>query len=534
MNKLSICIFHLCIAILSGADALSQAPGSSNTENSTRYVGATRTTLAETLYIGPDADITIDGTWHIYSKYVWISPLAKITGSGTMVIYNSGEVGGEGAATIVDGNDNLFIDVNIVHANEDGMEIKNVVLAADLSAAGWVDNTSVSTLKIGKDFDLSLEGANVWLDATDGITGDFVFDQDATISNYRPGRMVITNNSVQSHMVKIDASDGFIFPVGIAAADYTPAQVTGEGAYHVSVQTYAASASDETMLTGGPERTWHIYADAGGMATVALQHNEDTDVAPFNSGEPHFVTQYSGTAWSVATEESGLPGSFTADASPIPGATVQDLAGVNIPATGDSPNSYLTKANNESVLPVTLVAFLVKQEAGTALVSWTTTEESNTDRFEVERSNDSRNWNVIGRKAAAGESKAILHYTLADEAPVSGINYYRLKMLDKDGTFAYSTIRSIIVEHAGQEIMAYPNPITNMLFVKYSDGSPLAVDVKEISIVDTKGSVIYHSTAIARVATGGIDVRGLTAGIYFVKIRFIDGTVNTRKVMVLW
>ena len=124
---------------------------------------------------------------------------------------------------------------------------------------GFTVVTANSSLYVGKDLLFAVDGADVTLGTS--VTGNLIFDSNATISNYRPERMVITNNSIQSHMVKQSASGGFIFLVGISDGNYTPAQITGSGNYHVSVQDYASSISNETLLQGGPQRTWHVYTN---------------------------------------------------------------------------------------------------------------------------------------------------------------------------------------------------------------------------------------------------------------------------------
>ncbi|MCE7044420.1 T9SS type A sorting domain-containing protein [Dyadobacter sp. CY312] len=519
-------LLHLCLT------SRAQSPGSGNTENSSRYIGGTRTTLGETLYIGPDADITVDGTWYVYSKYVWISPAAKISGGGQIVFHNSGDEGGAGGPTVIDGNDNLFIDVNIVHDNTSGMEIKNVPLSASLASAGWSDNTAVSTLKIGKDFNLNRDGADVWLDVTAGVIGDFVFDNDATISGYRPNRMVITNNSIQSHMVKQDASSGFVFPIGISNGNYTPAQVTASGNYHASVQDYGASTSNESLLHGGMARTWHVYADTPTVATVAFQHYVADDTSPFSSASPHFITQYQGTSWSSGTEEAGLSATLTTNTavSPVPGSSLQDLSGVPVSGSGAAFSSYFTKTNQNS-LPVTLTVFKVVKEGSTALLSWRTTEETNADRFEIERSTDAKTWKHIGEKIAYNGGTAVTDYSFVDHTPESGINYYRLKMIDFDNTYSHSRVQSLSFDQSAVALVVYPNPVSERLYLKDVEGKTLSMgSVTGLSVVNSQGYIVLRSTG--SVSSEGLDVRHLPTGMYTVSITLANGTLSTHKLIV--
>lgn len=180
------------------------------------------------------------------------------------------------------------------------------------------------------------------------------------------------------------------------------------------------------------------------------------------------------------------------------------------------------------VLPVTLVSFTAAKESRTTLLNWSTTEETNSDRFEIERSANGKNWNKIGTVASNGESKVLRNYGFTDASPLHGENLYRLRMVDKDNSFAYSRIRSIGFEAIGSVVSVYPNPATDRLFIPNFD------KVKEIVINDLSGrqvNVLNLSTSVP-VPSGQIDVKNLVAGMYVIKVRNLDGTQYTQKFVV--
>ncbi|WP_146202213.1 hypothetical protein [Dyadobacter jejuensis] len=104
-------------------------------------------------------------------------------------------------------------------------------------------------------------------------------------------------------------------------------------------------------------------------------------------------------------------------------------------------------------LPVTLISFTATKVSGgaersTALLIWQTSSEVNSDRFDIERSQDGKKWSSIGNVAAGGDKSSNTNYSFIDKTPTydrtrPGENLYRLKMIDKDGTFAYSRIQSL-------------------------------------------------------------------------------------------
>jgi hypothetical protein len=174
-------------------------------------------------------------------------------------------------------------------------------------------------------------------------------------------------------------------------------------------------------------------------------------------------------------------------------------------------------------LPVTLISFNVKKEGPTANLSWMTTEETNSDRFEIQRSSNAKNWNAIGEIAAAGESKAQVTYRFQDAYPAAGLNYYRLRMIDKDETFAFSSVRTI--EFPKTNIRIYPNPVSDELTIRTDQGG-----LAKVRLFDQKGVAVYDSGAKV---SDTINVRNLASGIYIVRMEHLDGTINTQNVLVV-
>lgn len=93
----------------------------------------------------------------------------------------------------------------------------------------------------------------------------------------------------------------------------------------------------------------------------------------------------------------------------------------------------------EGALPVKLTSFKAAKEGKVVSLNWSTTEEIGSDRFEVERSMDGKVWSFIGEVKANGTTRNLNLYHFTDVQPAQGQNLYRLKMIDQDNTFAFST-----------------------------------------------------------------------------------------------
>lgn len=114
-------------------------------------------------------------------------------------------------------------------------------------------------------------------------------------------------------------------------------------------------------------------------------------------------------------------------------------------------------------LPLTLLHFNAKKiESSQVLLDWKTTNEIETDYFEVERSINQSNTFSSVSKVPANSGSTVFSYSFLDKMIVeSGIYYYRLKMMDKDGSYSYSEIRKVDIDAKPSSIFVYPVPVAS-------------------------------------------------------------------------
>jgi hypothetical protein len=103
------------------------------------------------------------------------------------------------------------------------------------------------------------------------------------------------------------------------------------------------------------------------------------------------------------------------------------------------------------------MSFSAQRIDGQVKLKWQSAEEKNTSHFEVERSADGKQFTQLLTKNAQGNSASLVSYNVIDNSPLSGTSYYRLKMVDLDGTFEHSKMVSVSTE-VGVLVRAYPNP----------------------------------------------------------------------------
>jgi len=119
-------------------------------------------------------------------------------------------------------------------------------------------------------------------------------------------------------------------------------------------------------------------------------------------------------------------------------------------------------------LPVIITSFTANlQSDNQAKVAWSTSQEINSRRFDVERSTDGVNFKIVATKAAAGNSSIPVSYTITDDltAVTAPIVYYRLKQIDLDGKYHMSKVVSLKLKKTVSDFTVSPNPFRNNLNV---------------------------------------------------------------------
>ena len=116
-------------------------------------------------------------------------------------------------------------------------------------------------------------------------------------------------------------------------------------------------------------------------------------------------------------------------------------------------------------LPVTLLNFKAVLQNEMVLLQWQTTHEQNLNGYTILRSTDGVTFSAIGYATAKSNGGLTNEYTIPDNHPIKGINYYKLKMVDKDGKVSFSNIVSVNINNGIFTWKIFPNPVQNILFV---------------------------------------------------------------------
>jgi hypothetical protein len=218
---------------------------------------------------------------------------------------------------------------------------------------------------------------------------------------------------------------------------------------------------------------------------------------------------------------------YTLSATAPDGAAKVRLELVNATGTSSTKlyiDAACLKIATDGPLPVTLTNFAVTREKTSALLTWSTTDETNSQEFEIQQSENGKGWNKVGSVAAKGESSALSNYSFVHNEPANGSNFYRLKMIDADNTFAFSRILTINFE-LSDAVQVYPNPTSD--FMKLTLGSEKIVKVQ---MYNAMGVMVLETKPDS---SDLINLAHLKPGSYVVRIKQSSGITSTRRIQVI-
>jgi Secretion system C-terminal sorting domain len=177
-----------------------------------------------------------------------------------------------------------------------------------------------------------------------------------------------------------------------------------------------------------------------------------------------------------------------------------------------------------TVLPISITSFTGSLINEKATLSWATSAEINAKEFVVEKSNDGTNFSALTVVAAKNRNSS---YTANDIALEKGVNYYRLKLVDKDGSFSYSkTIVINVSKKASNELSIFPNPVVNSMAISHSK----AINGSVIKIVTASGKIAAQYNVAKDATQTSIDVSKLVTGSYF--ITYVNNGVPVTKTFI--
>jgi hypothetical protein len=181
------------------------------------------------------------------------------------------------------------------------------------------------------------------------------------------------------------------------------------------------------------------------------------------------------------------------------------------------------------LVPVELVSFSASVVGTEVNLSWMTATELNNQGFEIERSTNQAEWEKIGFVEGKGTTTLMNYYSYAVKSLKTGTYFYRLKQVDFDGTFEYSSIVevevSIPIEFALQQ--NYPNPFNPSTKIKFSLAADAKVLLKVYNILGQEIVTLFNGNLATGEHEVDFNASGLNSGVLLYQLN-AEGTNGIR------
>ena len=440
--------------------------------------------------LAPGANtVNLAGNWTDYGTagFTEATSLVNLNGTGVQTVTSPG---GENFASLTINNSGAGIQMNT-----------NLTVATILAMSQGNINLNANNLNLG------ISVAN---NGTLNHMAGTIYGNGSFTRWFKTG--VVPSGSVNG-----------LFPLG-TNTDYRPLYVSAPVTGPTTGGTIRVSYNDATTNTSIP-----TYPD--GAATIQVRKDLNWAVATGNGlNGGSFNLQVQGTGYGLIGAVSDLRLTLANSVVGLPGVNAGTTANPQINRTGltltNLTNSfYIGSINSVSTpLPITLINFRASVQNGEVVLNWTTSAELDNDYFTVQRSTSVIGWKNIQKVPGAGTTGITNSYSAKDISPFSGVSYYRLMQTDYDGKSTYSFVVTVSNNSNISEIITYPNPASEYLWVQFAKPGKYVV-----ALFDNNGGMVNQP-----VSTTGykmeLNIAALKTGVYFLSVDH-DGQHEVRKIM---
>lgn len=305
-------------------------------------------------------------------------------------------------------------------------------------------------------FTLFTKSGNISNTGTSDIRGK-IGTNNGSITGFtvQPGQQEISNSISQAAATDLQIAYDEVYNRNQTFPSHAPVLGNGEtlvpGVYNVAQA--AVLEGDLTLDADGNSGAIFIIKVIGSFSPASYSRVVLVDAAM--ACNVYWVIE--GGALTIG-EASEMKGNFMVNTGPVFMSSHSQLVGRLLSTNGDIQiNDVKGRLPVCGTLPVSDLDFRGVKTSGEVFFNWSASSETSFSKYELERSQDAVHYAKIGTVSAAYQPGRT--YTWTDRSPFEGTNFYRLKMIDIDGSFQYSKIIKISTNSAGQ-ISIFPNPVS--------------------------------------------------------------------------
>ena len=448
----------------------------------------------------------------------------NISGGSLQIAYNNtnifaGNISVNNSATLNLGRGNgtaLFSGSNAQSINDLGSSPNLNIYRLEINKSA---NHVTLNMPVDVNRTITLNNGNLITSSTNILT---MYDNSTVgaVSNasYVEGPMIKRGNDAFTFPV---GNNGFYAPIAISAPSSTSAEFLAQY-FNVDPNTsgYNTNQKDLSLDHVSICEYWILNRVATTNNVNVILSWDSRSCGVTNLAELA-VARWDGSMW----RDHGNGGTT--------GTTTSGTVVTSAPVTNFSPFTLASVTANNP-LPVELISFDAIINSAQVDLKWVTATEINNDYFVVEKSKDGENWEEVVWTDGAENSNYTMEYYEVDENPYEGISYYRLKQVDFDGNYTYSSVIPVNNEiNTIKDISILPNPVNN--------GEPFYIEVKGfenekclISITNLQGNAIYATHKIINNNNELIAIKlndNIPSGTYLIIVSSNNGEITKRLVI---
>lgn len=272
---------------------------------------------------------------------------------------------------------------------------------------------------------------------------------------------------------------------------------------------------------------------------IELQ-NGNLALAVFSTPSGLGIYDSNGTQLNFFTQVSGLRGVYQLPSGNYlvtNGSGLHEIDGTTgnlIQTIYSSTNLQYISYVDYSTIPVELTSFTANLIDNNIILNWTTASETNNSGFAVERSVDNKFYEQIGFIPGSGTTTERRSYSFTDTSPGEGKFYYRLKQIDYNGTFEYSSIVEVEITSPKEFALMqnYPNPFNPSTTFTFNIPANELVNLKVYDVMGNEVATLVNEEKSAGSYSIEFDASKLASGTYFYKLQAGEKS-EVRKMLLL-
>lgn len=483
------------IALASGKSFISGTSSSSNNLTLTQSIFSSAGTIV--IY----GDLTLNDTDLNLAA-------GSLVVTGSLNINYSSTVSIQAGVNVTVGTLNINNNSDAILNNSGTLTVSN-----NVSQGGILNNLSTGTITVNGNFDSTGSGSSV---TTNGgilnVKGSMDFPSSGKLY-VNPGGQTFVDGSVT-----VRSNENLVIGT------------------HVNPPLYADMVIRQNLISqGSGDITLNRNARLAVFGNVTA--NGGGTLFTINDGGQVYINgniNFNGGGSKIDNNNDGIPYGFYGDGNVTlngGGSTVegQSKQSVAIMKTEDRPfYDWVASIAGSPLtpLPVSLLYFKIQEASSSGIyLRWATATEKNFEYFQVERAGNDLNFEAVGEVNSAGGINIVTAYTYADNTPLNGKNYYRLKIVDLDGSYEYTGVivaESAVAQHA--DVRVYPTVIEDSFTVELN--SEFAIPVK-MMLVDAAGNTIYLANLETSTSTINVPAN-MKTGTYLVRLLTSEGQKAVR------